>query len=325
MERHSQQRKDDSQYAKVISDITFSYWFLSESKILQLEYIPAVRDTEGQFSTISQLKGVVSWGEGEIPQNICQKFESLEQIVIPLLPKYELGTGDHSSSKIEPVIDRIICAYNVIPTSEPPSQFSVVYFFLISSNEKAQVELWDSLSRSQRLIVSNISSWVKQQAWEGLANKIARISGQTSTKRRAHKVFISYKKNSKSEQVAEIVANRLSQQHIIVWFDKWEIKAGDSIPGKIGEGFKDVDTCLLFLSQGYSSSDWCTKEMNTALVKAINEHLTIIPILVETCDVPELLKDLKYIGIIEPTASEFEQDLVEITDAIYKVDLNPYR
>ena len=136
---------------------------------------------------------------------------------------------------------------------------------------------------------------------------------------------MSYKQQSKAEPVADTIANRLSKQNIDVWFDKWEIKAGDSVPGKIGTGFKNIDACLVFLESQYGSSDWCTKEMNTALARAISENLTVIPILVEDCAIPELLKDLKRIYLKEPNATGFEQKLTEITDAIYKVDLNPYR
>lgn len=158
-----------------------------------------------------------------------------------------------------------------------------------------------------------------------MANRTRVISGQPAQAPRAHKVFLSYKQQSKAELIARTVAHRLSQEQIEVWFDKWEIKAGDSIPGKIGEGFKYSDACLVFLESQYSSSDWCTKEMNTALTKAINEGFTIIPILVEDCEKPELLKDLTHVYLKEPSAPEFEQKLAEITDAIYRVDLNPYR
>ena len=81
----------------------------------------------------------------------------------------------------------------------------------------------------------------------------------------------------------------------------------------------------VFLESHFSSSDWCTKEMNTAITKAMGEGFTIIPILVEDCEKPELLKDLKHVNLIEPDAAEFEQRLSEITDAIYRVDLNPFR
>jgi len=143
---------------------------------------------------------------------------------------------------------------------------------------------------------------MKQQAWEHLTNNVREISGQPPMVSGAHQVFISYKQKTKSEKIAETIAERLSQQGIRVWFDKWKINAGDSITGKIGEGFEHSDACLIFLSQGFSSSNWCTKEMNVALTEAINGRLTVIPSLIETCSVPELLKDLKRVDFIEPTA-----------------------
>lgn len=330
MEQDRSQQRNESSSPRRISDMAFSYDFYTgrspgQRKGLELSYSPQIQDANGRFSGVSQLAGYVFWEWNELPPDICQKLEILERIVTPILPKYEVGTGSDSSLRIEPAIDTIICAYNVTPSAERPSQFSVVYFFSTRPSDRTQVDLWDPLSRSQRLVVSNLASWAKKQAWVDLASKMAQISGEPAVARRAHKVFISYKKNSRSEQVAETVAIRLSQQGMVVWFDKWEIKAGDSIPGKIGEGFKDSDACLIFLIHGYSGSDWCTKEMNTAIAKAIGEHLTVIPSLVETCNVPELLKDLKRVDFIEPSVSEFEHKLVEITDAIYKVDLNPYR
>ena len=93
---------------------------------------------------------------------------------------------------------------------------------------------------------------MKQQAWEHLINNVREISGQPPMVSGAHQVFISYKQKTKSEQIAETIAERLSQQSITVWFDKWEINAGDSITGKIGEGFEHSDACLIFLSQGYA-------------------------------------------------------------------------
>jgi hypothetical protein len=330
MEGDTSQQTNESGLLKRISDMAFSYYFYpgrrpEQRPGLQLNYSPQVQDTEGRFSAVSQLAGNVFWEWSNLPPDICAKLEALERIVIGLLPKYEMGTGVDSPLRIEPAINMIICAYDVVSMAEAPGQFSVVYFYLTMPSNTTQVDLWDSLARSQRLVVSNLASWAKKQAWMDLANRIAQISGQPAMAMRSHKVFISYKKNSRSEQLAEAVANRLSQQGMVAWFDKWEIKAGDSIPGKIGEGFRDSNACLIFLSHEYSGSNWCTKEMNTALVKAIGEQLTVIPSLVETCNVPELLKDLKRVDFVAPTASEFEQKLVEITDAIYKVDLNAYR
>lgn len=46
------------------------------------------------------------------------------------------------------------------------------------------------------------------------------------------KVFISY--NSKDKPIVESFGQFLVEQGIDVWFDKWEIKAGESLTDKIG-------------------------------------------------------------------------------------------
>jgi len=330
IENHNSVENIKAASPRRISDLSFGYDFHPEERgenflCLNIQYTPLIQKTDGSFSSVSQLSGYVSvdWGRN-LPPEIYQKLETLQRVVMSFLPSYEINVG--GSLKIQPTIREIFCHYYTKPPKGVPSQLSALYFFSTAPNQTTQANLeWDSLSRSQQLVVSNVASWVKEQAWEDLANRIRVISGQPVEAIKAHKVFVSYKRRSKSEPVAETIAHRLSQQHIEVWLDKWEIKAGDSVPSKIGEGFKDSDACLVFLERQYSSSDWCTKEMNTALTKAINENLTVIPILVEDCDMPELLKDLKPVYLKDPSATEFEQRVAEITDAIYKVDLNPYR
>lgn len=314
-----------------VADLSFLWNFYPEDKkenfiYLGIRYRPLIQNADETYSDISQLSGDfnLDWGE-QLPLEIKQKLDTLERVVAPLLPSYEINVTGSIPLTIAPIINQIFCHYLTKPPAGTPSQLGVIYYFPTKPNEHTQLNLeWDSLSRSQQLVVSNVTSWVKKRAWEDLAKRIREISGQPAEAVRGHKVFLSYKKQSKAETVADIIAHRLSQQNIKVWFDKWEIKVGDSVPGRIGEGFKNSDACLIFLESQYSSSDWCTKEMNTALAKAINEGFTIIPILVEDCEKPELLKDLKHIYLKEPGATEFEQKLAEITDAIYKIDLNPY-
>jgi len=42
--------------------------------------------------------------------------------------------------------------------------------------------------------------------------------------------------SSKDKTVVRVVAERLRADGLRVWFDEWEIRAGDSIPAKIEEG-----------------------------------------------------------------------------------------
>lgn len=48
--------------------------------------------------------------------------------------------------------------------------------------------------------------------------------------------FLSH--SSKDKAVVRDVAERLRGDGVEVWFDEWEIKAGDSIPAKIEEGLE---------------------------------------------------------------------------------------
>ncbi len=53
----------------------------------------------------------------------------------------------------------------------------------------------------------------------------------------SYDVFLSH--SSKDKKVVRAVAERLRADGLRVWFDEWEIKAGDSIPAKIKKGLED--------------------------------------------------------------------------------------
>jgi len=316
-----------------IVDIIFSFSVKGLNKTLTQEmmyitYRPMIGNADGSLNEVEVLSGNIGYNLKRVPDEVVQKLESLERGLVRLLPSYEVGATSSDLATLVARVSEIGCTYGRNPPVNMPNQMHVAYFFPTERGHIINTTLqWESLSRSEQLLVSNVASWVKKQAWEHLTNKVREVSGKAGVASGSHKVFVSYKKKSKAEEIAENIASRLSQpqQGINVWFDKWEIKAGDSIPGKIAEGFKDSDACLIFLNREFGESEWCTKEMNTALVKGIEENLTVIPILVEVCDVPELLKELRRVNFIEPTAMKFEQKLQEILDAIYKADLNPYR
>ena len=217
MGQSSSGEKTKSSSPKRISDVAFSYHFYpgrlpDQSKGFDLSYSPQIEDANGHFSAVSELNGYISWDWNRLPAEICQKLDTLERTLIPLLPTYELEIESGSPLEIASTIEEITCSYQFIPSQGNPSQFGVVYSLLAPSSDRTQVDLWDSLSSSQQLVVSSLSSWVKKQAWQDLANRIAQISGQPSLESSAHKAFISYKKNSKPQQITETIASRLSQQ-----------------------------------------------------------------------------------------------------------------
>jgi hypothetical protein len=58
-------------------------------------------------------------------------------------------------------------------------------------------------------------------------------------------IFISYNKNDKN--IATEVALFLAAESLNVWFDEWQISAGDSIVEEIQEGFKSASHFYNFM------------------------------------------------------------------------------
>jgi len=66
------------------------------------------------------------------------------------------------------------------------------------------------------------------------------------THRFSFDVFLSY--SSKDKAAVRAVAERLQSDGLRVWFDRWEIQPGDSIPAKIEEGLERSRVLVLFMS-----------------------------------------------------------------------------
>lgn len=105
--------------------------------------------------------------------------------------------------------------------------------------------------------------------------------------------FISY--SSKDKKFAEKLANELNQNGLPIFFDKWEIKVGDSIVEKIDSALGKMTDLILILSKVSVKSNWVKKELSSALVKKLKDNsVRILPVLKERCEVPPIIVDLKY-------------------------------
>ena len=80
----------------------------------------------------------------------------------------------------------------------------------------------------------------------------------------AYDVFLSYGKPD--EAVARALASRLQDRGLRVWFDEWEIQAGDSeevVQSKIEDGLDDSVTLVLCVSKHALASGWAALEGQT--------------------------------------------------------------
>jgi hypothetical protein len=106
--------------------------------------------------------------------------------------------------------------------------------------------------------------------------------------------FISH--NKADRDIARMIALFLASENINVWFDEWEISAGDSIIEQIHNGLQGCSHFLIIWSVNSATSRWVRAELESALSTAIASGTPrIIPIVIDQTQLPHLLNPLRYI------------------------------
>lgn len=67
-------------------------------------------------------------------------------------------------------------------------------------------------------------------------------------------VFLSY--SSKDKDIVHPLAERLKQDGVRVWLDKWVIQPGDPISMKIQHGIEKSRTLFMFMAPDYFEAEW---------------------------------------------------------------------
>lgn len=124
-------------------------------------------------------------------------------------------------------------------------------------------------------------------------------------------VFIIHNKADKD--VAREIALFLVAENINVWFDEWEISAGDSIIEQISTGLHGCTHFIILWSKNALKSNWVRKELQSILSKAIQSGSPrILPIILDETPLPELISDICYVKY----RGGLEEDRREIVTAI---------
>lgn len=119
------------------------------------------------------------------------------------------------------------------------------------------------------------------------------IQARYGNKEQGAKIFISH--SSKDKKFATWLGTDLKASGHTPWFDEWDICVGESIPEKVSHGLSDADFVVVLLSINSIRSKWVEREWHAKYWSEIEKNQTIIlPLLMEDCDIPELLKMRKY-------------------------------
>jgi hypothetical protein len=73
----------------------------------------------------------------------------------------------------------------------------------------------------------------------------------------SEKVFISHA--SRDKNFVDRLVSDLAARGVPVWYDKLDVRLGDSIPGKINSGISEAKYFLIVLSPAAVKSKWCRR------------------------------------------------------------------
>jgi hypothetical protein len=124
------------------------------------------------------------------------------------------------------------------------------------------------------------------------------------------KVFLSHASEDKARFVVKF-AEALVRNGVDVWLDRWEMLPGDGLIQKIfEEGLKKASAVIVVLSRHSVAKPWVREELDVAAVNRINRGSKLIPVILDDCEVPEVL---------QATLWERVPDLSDIGPAVERV------
>ena len=113
------------------------------------------------------------------------------------------------------------------------------------------------------------------------------------------RVFLSYSHRDKA--FAGHLARDLRQAGVRVWIDEAEVRIGESLIDKISKAILEVDYLIAVLSPNSVASPWVREELEQAYnLQIIGRTLRVLPVLYQTCELPQFLAHRKYVDFTSP-------------------------
>jgi hypothetical protein len=131
------------------------------------------------------------------------------------------------------------------------------------------------------------------------------VAIRMNSSRQIRDLFISY--SSKDAEFVAKLAKNLASAGMKVWWDKMEMKVGDSLHKKIQDAISNSAWLGIVLSPHSVSSQWVEKELTAGLTRELEmKEVFVLPILYKDCEIPLFLKDKVYADFRNSFNSGFE-------------------
>jgi len=87
----------------------------------------------------------------------------------------------------------------------------------------------------------------------------------------------------------------LNEANVPVWYDRREIRVGDSIVQRISDGLGEASHLAIVLSRASTGKPWVMKEISAGLMRQLSDaSIRVLPIVIDTCTIPHILADIRY-------------------------------
>lgn len=121
--------------------------------------------------------------------------------------------------------------------------------------------------------------------------------------------FLSHNRGDKA--TARDLGAQLTLAGAYVWFDDWEVCAGESIVGRVNNALASVDVVILLWSATAHCSRWVRAELDTAISRGIDEEtFRVITVRLDETPLPALLRPLKWVDLCDGDITRAVNDIM---------------
>lgn len=126
-------------------------------------------------------------------------------------------------------------------------------------------------------------------------------------------VFISY--SNQDRDFARRLVDALRERNADVWIDHAAIRVGDSLIERISAAISKADYLIPILSPRSIKSPWVQKELALGVTRELSDgKLRILPVLLESCEIPPSLADKAWTDFTYPVA--FDNSMRRLLEAM---------
>lgn len=133
-----------------------------------------------------------------------------------------------------------------------------------------------------------------------------------------YNLFISYSHKDKKNLVEKLV-KALEKKDIQVWYDDFEVKAGDSITDKISEGLRGARFGLIVISEAYVESRWARQELNALFKKQITQNKKYVLPIWYKHSMDKMMEDFPLLADYRGIRMDGPEDIPQAVETIWEI------